>query len=154
MKSGYFGIGCIYMKNPLNYGTLFRSAQVLGADFIFLIGKKFKTQVSDTMKSYKHIPLYQYENFEDFYEKLPYGCKLIGVELDDKAVSIKDFKHPKQACYLLGAEDDGIPPKIIDKCHNVIKLPGEMSLNVSTAGSIVLFDRINKKNFVIEEKVE
>ena len=143
-KRGYFGIGCINMKNPTNYGTLFRTAQVLGADFIFLIGKRFKAQITDTMKSFKHIPLYQYKTFEDFYENLPYGCQVIGVELDDKAENIFEFKHPKQCCYLLGAEDYGIPKKILDKCQKIIQLPGKRSLNVSTAGSIVLYDRLSK----------
>lgn len=144
-KSGYFGIGCINMKNPINYGTLFRTAQVLGADFIFLIGKRFKAQTSDTMKSFKHIPLYQYDSFEDFNKNLPYGCKVIGIELSDEAEDIYEFKHPKQACYLLGAEDDGIPDKILKKCYKVIKLPGKRSLNVSVAGSIVLYDRLKQQ---------
>ena len=39
---GYFGIGCLNMKTAENYGTLFRTAQILGADFIFMIGSRFK----------------------------------------------------------------------------------------------------------------
>ena len=144
-KSGYFGIGVFNMKNPLNYGTLFRTAQVFRADFIFLIGKRFKPQVSDTMKSYKHIPLYQYKTFEDFEKNRPYGARLIGIELDNNAESLVDFKHPKEAIYLLGAEDNGIPEKYLNKCQYLIKIPfGAMSLNVSTTGSIVLYDRLSK----------
>ena len=146
MKSGYFGIGVFNMKNPLNYGTLFRTAQVFGADFIFLIGKRFKPQASDTMKSYKHLPLYQYKTFEEFEKNRPYECKLIGIELTDDAKNLVEFKHPKQAMYLLGAEDNGIPEKYLKKCQEIIKIPfGAMSLNVSTTGSIVLYDRLAKK---------
>lgn len=143
-KSGYFGIGCIGMKNTDNYGTLFRTAQIMNADFIFLIGRRFKRQSSDTMKSWKHIPLFEYDNFSQFQKHRPYGCELIGIEIIEGSTPIKDFKHPKQACYLLGAEDTGLTREAIESCQEVVHLPGERSLNVSVAGSIVLFDRIMK----------
>lgn len=144
-QDGFFGIGCLNMKTSMNYGTLFRTAQIFNADFIFLIGPRFKRQSSDTMKSFKYIPLFEYDNFKDFNNHRPYNCKLIGVELIKNATPIKDFIHPKQAIYLLGAEDHGLTKEAIDNCQEIIYLPGEKSLNVSVAGSIVLFDRINKK---------
>lgn len=143
-KSGYFGIGCLGMKTSMNYGTLFRTAQIFNTDFIFLIGQRFKIQASDTMKSWRHIPLFQYDTFEDFNKHRPYDCKLIGIELTDDATKIEHFKHPKRSCYLLGSEDNGLSREAVDGCQEIILLPGERSLNVSVAGSIVLFDRINK----------
>jgi len=141
---GYFGIGCYGMKTSHNYGSLFRTAQVLGADFLFLIGCRFKHQSSDTMKSWRHVPVYVYDDFDDFNKHRPHDCRLVGIELHKTSTPIKTFVHPKQACYLLGAEDNGLPMSILDKCQNIIQLPGERSLNVAVAGSIVLFDRINK----------
>ena len=143
-KNGYFGIGCIGMKTSENYGTLFRTAQIMGADFIFLIGARFKRQSSDTMKSWKHVPLFEYETFADFNKHRPYACMLVGIELTENSIPIKDYTHPKQACYLLGAEDYGLTNEAIKACQEIIILPGERSLNVAVAGSIVLFDRINK----------
>jgi len=148
-KNGFLGIGCINMKNELNYGTLFRTAQQFNVDYIYLIGRRFKKMSSDTGCSYRHIPLFEYESFEDFYIHKPYGCELIGVELNEKAHLIYNFVHPKQACYLLGAEDWGIPNDVLKKCQHIIQLPGEKSLNVSVAGSIVLYDRILK----LEQKI-
>jgi tRNA G18 (ribose-2'-O)-methylase SpoU len=150
-KNGYFGIGCINMKNTLNYGTLFRTAQIFDADFIFLIGKRFKKMSSDTMCSFRHIPLFEYTDFDDFNKHRPYGCKLVAIELHKTAIPIQKFKHPKQACYLLGAEDTGIPENILKNAQEIIQLPGERSLNVSVAGSIVLYDRI-VKNEIIDVK--
>lgn len=142
--NGYFGIGCLNMKTSMNYGSLFRSAQILGADFTFLIGQRFKKQASDTMKSWRHMPCWTFATFEDFNAFRPYSCPLIGVELDPKAKPIHTFVHPKSAIYLLGAEDNGLTREAIDKCQYIVQLPGERSLNVAVAGSIVLFDRINK----------
>ena len=143
-KSGFFGIGCIGMKTADNYGTLFRTAQIMGADFIFLIGCRFKKQPTDTMKSWQHLPLFEYDSFAEFQKHRPYGCKLIGIEIIGGAIPIKEFKHPKQACYLLGAEDNGLTKEAIEACQEIIYLPGERSLNVSVAGSIVIYDRIAK----------
>lgn len=141
---GFFGIGCFNMKRSLNYGTLFRTAQIFNADFVFVIGNRFKIQSSDTMKSWRHIPTYHYDTFEDFNKNRPYNCKLIGIEMTENATLLSNFKHPSQACYLLGAEDNGLSTEAISKCQEIIYLPGERSLNVAVAGSIVLYDRITK----------
>jgi len=145
MKNSYFGIGCYHMKYGVNYGTLFRSALILGADFIFLIGKRFKKMSSDTTKTFKTIPLYEYETFEQFKKNLPYGCQIIAIELDNNSESIEYFKHPLNCVYLLGAEDHGIPQKELAQCHKIVNLPGEQSMNVAIAGSIAMYDRILKE---------
>lgn len=138
---GYFGIGIYQGKTVHNLGTLWRSAHIFGASFIFTIGKRYKKQASDTLKSWKHIPLYNYETFECFYKKMPYDCKLIGIELTEDAINIKEFTHPERCIYLLGAEDHGLPEKVLNKCHSKIILPGKYCMNVSVAGSIVLYER-------------
>lgn len=140
---GYFGIGIINGKNEVNLGTLWRSANIFGASFIFTIGRRYpkRGQSTDTMKTDRHIPLYEYDNFEDF--KIPRNCELIAIELDTKSKPIQLFKHPERAIYLLGAEDKGIPDIILNKCR-IIQLPGNHCLNVSVAGSIVMYDRILK----------
>lgn len=145
-KNGFFGIGCLNMKTETNYGTLFRTAQIFNADFIFLIGKRFSIMPSDTMKSFRHMPLFQYKDFTDFNDHRPYDCPLIGIELKPNAIPLKDFEHPRSCLYLLGAEDNGLSNEAIAKCKSLIVLPGERSLNVAVAGSIVLYDRISKLN--------
>ena len=141
---GFFGIGIYGLKTTKNIGTLWRSAQVLRADFIFLIGKRNETMKTDTMKSWKHTPLFEYESFEAFYASRPKGSRLIGIELDERSVPLTTYRHPERALYLLGAEDKGLPREVLSLCDEVIQIPGEMSLNVSVAGSIVLYDRLLK----------
>lgn len=128
----------------MNVGTLWRSAHILGADFMFTIGNRYKKQASDVNSAWRHIPLYHYETFDDFYNHLPFDCQLVGLELDEKAVMSQEFKHPQRCVYLLGAEDNGLSRKAKDRCHKLVQLPGEISLNVSTAGSIIMYDRILK----------
>ena len=143
-KRGYFGIGIFHGKTEVNVGTLWRSAKIFGADFIFTIGRRYKPQSTDTCKTPRSIPLYNYKDWQDFKEHIPYSCPVIAVELDEDSIPIKKFEHPDRCIYLLGAEDHGIPQDILCQCQQIVQLPGDFSLNVATAGSIVMFDRINK----------
>lgn len=142
---GYFGIGIENTKSELNVGTLWRSASIMGANFIFTIGRRYKKQSSDTMKSWKHIPLYGYETFDEFYKTMPHDCLLTGIEISDKSISIIEFKHPERCIYLLGAEDNGLSNESIEKCHRIVQLPGQYCMNVAVAGSIVMYDRYYKQ---------
>lgn len=141
---GFYGIGIENTKTEMNIGTLWRSAKIFDASFIFTIGRRYKKQASDTLKAWRHIPFYQYDTFEQFYSSMPYDCRLIGIELDRRAKMINNFIHPERCIYLLGAEDNGLSSEALNKCHSIIQLPGEYCLNVAVAGSIVLYDRLHK----------
>jgi len=141
---GFYGIGIENVKTPQNIGTLFRSALIYEASFIFTIGKRYEKQHSDTVKSFRHVPLYHYLTLDDLLSHLPFGCRLIGIELDEKAYMLPNFCHPERACYLLGAEDHGLTNQAKEKCHHLIQIPGTPCLNVSVAGSIVMYDRYVK----------
>jgi len=144
MSTGYYTIGIYHNKYDDNIGTLFRSGFVLGASSIFTIGGRYNKPATDTPKSWKQIPLHYYEDFDEFFKHIPIGAELVGIEMDDDSVGLAEFTHPKQAVYLLGAEDYGIPLEYLDKCDHVVRLHGEQSLNVAVAGSIVIYDRISK----------
>jgi tRNA G18 (ribose-2'-O)-methylase SpoU len=142
---GYYGIGIQNVKTAANIGTLWRSAFILGASFIFTIGNRYKRQAGDTTESWRHIPLYNYPTFDEFYKAMPYDCRLVGIELTDTSIPIVEYKHPERCIYLLGAEDSGLSNEAVNKCHELIILPGSFCMNVSVAGSIVLFDRNQKR---------
>jgi len=146
---GYFGIGIENIKTTRNLGTVWRSAQIMGADFIFVIGERYEYMKTDTMKSWKHIPLFYFKTIELFLETLPKDSQLIGIELDERSVPISTFKHPQRAIYLMGAEDKGLSKIALEKCNSIVQLPGQYSLNVSAAASIVLYDRYLKNQITM-----
>lgn len=143
-EEAFFGIGIYQPKTNHNIGTLWRSAFVMGASFIFIIDGKYKHQPSDTAKTWSKIPFYRYDTFEEFYKSLPYSTQLVGVEMNGNSQAIRTFVHPPRGAYLLGAEDNGLPAPILEQCHHLIQLPGEGSLNVAVSGSLVIYDRIQK----------
>ncbi len=144
-KNGYYGVGIVNGKTEFNYWSLFRTAQILDAYFLFTIGERYKIHAADTMKSYRHMPVFNYKDFDDFNNHRPYDCVLVGVETGENSTILDEFDHPKRAIYLLGAEDNGLPKKAIEKCQYLVKLHGDRSMNVSVAGSIVLHDRFSNK---------
>jgi tRNA G18 (ribose-2'-O)-methylase SpoU len=141
---GYFGVGIYHNKYDDNLGMLFRTAHAVGASFVFTIGTRYHKPATDTPKSWKNIPLYQYADFADFKHSVPLGAEVVAIEMDDDSILLKEFQHPKQAVYLLGAEDYGLTQDILDKCDHVVRLDTKFSLNVAVCGSIVLYDRISK----------
>ena len=145
MKRGYFGIGIFNTKNTQNIGTLWRSAAILGADFIFVIGHRYQKQCSDTMKTPRHIPLYTYKDADDFFEHVPSGCPVVGIELDDDSIMLNEYSHRERCIYLLGAEDIGLTEAVRRRCKELVQIPGDYCFNVSVAGSIVMYDRVSKR---------
>ena len=141
---GYFGVGIHHPKREVNIGTLWRSAYQLGATYIYTIGRRYSPQSSNTTKSERHIPLFDYSDFDDFYDHLPYDCPIIAVEMGE--YPLENFIHPERCVYLLGAEDYGLPQEILGKCYCAVSLRSvrQESYNVSVAGSIVMYDRMVK----------
>jgi len=147
LEQGFFGIGIQNGKTPENLGVLWRSAQNMGASFIFTIGNRYAKQACDTHKAVGAMPYFHYDTFDDFFNNLPKGAVLVGVELDEKAVQLETFTHPRRCVYLLGAEDHGMSKIAIEKSHHLVKFKSELSLNVAVAGSIIMYDRQAKLNF-------
>ena len=141
LEQGFFGIGIQNGKTPENLGVLWRSAQNMGASFIFTIGNRYAKQACDTHKAVGAMPYFHYDTFDDFFKNLPKGAMLVGVELDEKSEQLESFKHPRRCVYLLGAEDHGLSKIAKEKAHFLVKFKSILSLNVSVAGSIVMYDR-------------
>lgn len=138
---GFCAIGIERSKTAANVGTLWRSAVCLGADYIFVIGKRYPPQCSDTVASWRHIPMFDYADVADFNAHRPFDVPLIGVELIDGARPLETFTHPERAIYLLGPEDGNLSPEAQALCQSVVSFSAAYCLNVSAAGTVVLYDR-------------
>jgi len=145
MKAGFYAIGIYETKEKNNIGTLWRSAQNFGADYIFTIGERYKKQRSDTTKAWRNIPLFEYKDFDDFKNHIPRDAELVFIEQTEDAKNLADFTHPKRAIYILGAEDYGIPEELM-RGHRKVEIESPMCLNVAVAGSIIMYDRKTKSN--------
>ncbi len=143
-QNGFYGIGLMHSVKEMNIGTLWRSAYIMGASFIFTIGNRYRHQPGDVTRTWTKIPLFHYKDFDGFYSNLPHDTRLVGVEMEEGAVELNEFHHPQRAVYLLGNEQLGLARGVVSRCHALVKLPGEFSLNVAVAGSMVMYDRVSK----------
>lgn len=139
---GYFGIGVEGLSKPMNAGNLYRSAHAFGAAFVFTVASSYDPDIrkSDTSDVTGQVPFYSFETLESM--RLPDGCALVGVEITDDAIDLPSFRHPRCAAYVLGMERGSLSPGLVDCCDHVIKIPTLFSLNLATAGAIVMYDRL------------
>lgn len=140
---GFYAIGIFSPKKEINTSNLWRSANAFGANFIFTIGARHTHSKADTAKTPRHIPLFYFKTFEEFLLAKPANAKIIGVECPAQH-SLKNYIHPERAIYLLGAEDFGLPKEVLDQVDSTVYIEASLCLNVAVAGSIIMFDRINK----------
>jgi tRNA(Leu) C34 or U34 (ribose-2'-O)-methylase TrmL len=140
-ERGFCAIGIFTPRFQSNVGVLWRTAFNLGASYIFTIGKRFKYR-ADVTKADRHIPLFEFEDWDEF--KVPAKTKLVGIEITEDAKPLHEYTHPERAIYLLGAEDYGLPQEIMDECDDIVSIESHYCLNVSATGAIVLYDRFCK----------
>lgn len=139
---GFFEIGVYHPKTETNVGTLLRSAYQLGAAGVFTIGRRYAKQHSDTYNTPGQIPLRHHVSIEEFQAARPHGAQLVAIE--QGGTPLHRIRHPKQAVYLLGAEDHGLPVEVLRLCQIVVSLESVRanSFNVAVAGALVMYDRL------------
>ena len=144
---GFFAIGIDGASKEGNVGNLIRTAHAFGANFVFAVkpkrvahtGEVVTKDFADTSKTHEQIPFFNYDSADAV--PVPQGGRIVGIELDDAAIDLPSFRHPAQALYVLGGERSSLSPEMRARCDFMIKIPTHFSLNVATAGAIVLYDR-------------
>ena len=88
------------------------------------------------------IPFWDYPDWDAFLANRPRGAQIVAVEMGGTPLS--QFEHPQQAIYLLGSEDHGLPPKVLEQCQHLVSLESvnRPSYNVAVAGSLVMYNRL------------
>jgi len=144
---GYFAIGAERISKPLNLGNLMRSAHAFGASFVFTVAAHERiarpgelVAKADTSKAPEHVPYYAWPTVDSM--SLPEGCELVGIELLDEASELPSFRHPLRAAYVLGAERGSLTAAMLRRCDHVVRIPTAFSINLATAGAIVMYDRV------------
>ena len=137
---GYFAIGVEGISKAVNLGNLLRSAHAFGASFTIGADPRALQIHADTSKASAHLPLYHWQSQAEL--RLPGGCSLVGVEILDGAQELPSFPHPLRAAYVLGPERGALSPELAARCRHLVRIPAAFSLNLATAGAIVMYDRL------------
>jgi len=134
------GFGIYNPKDATNLGHILRSAQAFSIPFVYQVGgtaswRKIKTDVT---KASRWLIAGEYESLEHLRHEF-LNIPIIGVEISPRSKRINDFEPRRDALYLFGREDAGIPEEILSKLDDVIYIPTVVSLNVGITSAIVMF---------------
>jgi len=140
------------IRSSYNVGSIFRTSDALGVDKIFLtgytpapkdaFGRVNKEIAKVALGGEVSVAWESSVNTLSVIKKLKAkGFKIVAVEQDERALDYKKFKITNPTVFVFGNEVEGLAPKIISACDDVLEIPmrGEKeSLNVSVAFGIAL----------------
>ena len=81
------------------------------------------------------------------------GVELAAAETTLRAVDLFDWEPSFPVCVVFGHEVDGIDAALLDRCDSHVRIPTlglKQSLNVATAGGVVLYELLRKYRRRIE----
>jgi tRNA G18 (ribose-2'-O)-methylase SpoU len=140
------------VRSMYNVGAFFRSADGAGVERLILSGITARppmnairktalgaedrvpwTGVSDALQEIRHLSQHAYE--------------IAAIETSLRAVDIFDWKPRFPVCVLFGHEVDGLAPDLLSACDTHVRIPMlglKHSLNVASAGAIVMYELLRK----------
>ncbi len=151
MKHNLFYVICDNVRSLENIGSIFRTADALGVDKIYLCGISGQpphNKISKTALGAEKTVLFEYYSQTwRLIEKLKKDkIKIISLEQSNKSILYTKLKPVFPLALIIGNEVKGISKRILDKSDKIIYLPmgGEKeSLNVAVAFGVAGYE-INK----------
>lgn len=142
------------MTVPMNVGSLFRIADALGVEKIYLTGQSISppnSKIKKTSRSTEKYVAYSYEQdplcvLQTLKKR---GYKILSLEITTTSIDIEKFEVNPQdkICLILGSETDGICQQLLDESDATIHIPmhgKSSSMNVANACSIAAYELIKK----------
>lgn len=151
------------IRSNHNVGSIFRTADAVGCQKLYLCGitpapiDRFglpnKALAKVALGAEKTVLWEQAKSTLAVLEKLKQGgYTIIAIEQDKKAISLfsQSLKRlaKRKIALILGAEVDGLPPKILAKADVIVEIPmrgKKESLNVAVAFGIAVYQLGNLK---------
>lgn len=138
------------LRSVFNVGSIFRTADGMGAAHIYLCGitptPEHPRLAKTALGAERAVPWTHYNNGLEAVHKLQEErVKLLGLEATPSADSLFNWQNPSVTspiALVVGNEITGIDPKILGACDHQLSLPmlGEKgSLNVAVACGIALY---------------
>lgn len=134
------------VQDPGNVGTIWRTADAMGADGLLLVngcadpfGPKV---VRATMGACFRLPVYEVESTELLLLLERSGLPLYGTALREDTVDITTTQL-SHCAVVIGSEGRGVSQTLLDRCEKTLKIPMRQrceSLNAAIAASIVLWE--------------
>lgn len=106
------------------------------------IANKLTGQIHKTALGAEEMVPFEYQEAPDFAALRSSGHRIIGLEQDERAAMLPNYKAPEKVALLLGEEVEGLTPDLRAVCDDLIEIPmhgQKESFNVSVATGIALY---------------
>jgi len=138
------------VRSMYNIGSFFRTADACAAEAILLAGiastpERNPKQIAKTALGAEFTVPWRYA--ANALDLLPENMELAAIETTPRAVDLFDWQPRFPVCVIFGHEVDGIQPALSARADVHVRLPMlgvKHSLNVATAGGIVLYELLRK----------
>ena len=140
------------LEDPQNLGQIIRTAECANITGL-LLPEHQSVQITDAVLqvsqgAFSHLPIFRCGNLHQQLRTLKKeGFWIIGVENSINAMSWHELDYKRKLVLVMGSEGKGIRPVIVKTCDEFITIPmhGQLnSLNVSSATSAILFERLRQ----------
>jgi tRNA G18 (ribose-2'-O)-methylase SpoU len=150
------------IRSAFNVGSIFRTAETLGAEKIILTGYTCTPEddrmLKTSMGSAQFMDWSHYLHLEDaLFEVLSNGYELVALETIENGLTIYDKKLPKKCALIMGNERFGIEESLLENKQffpnkdHIRKIPMrgiKNSLNVGVAFSVAGFEWARQWDFL------
>lgn len=140
---GFFGIVLIDPKIPENVGIVLRTAKAFGCSFVGIVGERYKRARTDVHNAAAHMPVY--DGLSDPFAVVPKDATTVALELCHGSEVLPKFVHHPSTVYIFGPEDGNIPDEIARRCNRKVMIPTWNCLNLASAATVAIYDRISKE---------
>ena len=139
------------VRSLYNVGAFFRTADAVGLSRLHLsgfTGSPPSKQIAKTaLGSEQHVPWARVDPLEVIRERRRAGWETAAIETVEDAVDVFDWQPRFPVLVVFGHEVDGLPPDLVQACDTRVRVPmvgTKHSLNVATAGGVVLYELFRK----------
>ncbi len=145
---GRLGVILDNVEGPFNVGAVIRTAAALRVEDLWLAGRTPAVSEAKVQKTALGTDRYLTchvagSGADAIAAARAAGYQVVAVELADGAAALHELALGEAPCLVVGHEDRGLSPAILDACDAVAFVPqlGRVgSLNVATAASIAMYE--------------
>ncbi|BDC51450.1 rRNA methyltransferase [Bryobacterales bacterium F-183] len=140
------------VRSMYNVGSFFRTGDAAAIEKLILGGITAyppKNQISKTaLGAEETLPWeHHWDPVPRLRELRDAGVEIAAIETSVKAVDLFDWRPVFPVCLVFGHETDGVRPELMDLCDTHVRIPmlgRKHSLNVATAGGVLLYELLRK----------
>jgi tRNA G18 (ribose-2'-O)-methylase SpoU len=139
------------VRSLYNVGAFFRTADAVGVSRLHLsgfTGAPPSTQIAKTaLGAEQHVRWGRSDPLELIEEQHGAGWEIAAIETVEGATDLFDWQPQFPVLVIFGHEVEGLPSEIVSRCDSHVRIPmvgTKRSLNVATAGGVVLYELFRK----------